>query len=451
LIIYSYRSGGIVLAENKEGFLRRILPKLNKEQTARMIKEKKPGWTPSKKIKNLKREDLETEFVSLATILNDDELEEFLEVALTKRTMGYPAYTFKITQKTVLDSNPVEEKSNYTFLNSNQVTINAIEDDANTCTFKMMIKEHSETRMQEVLNSDSLLSRHPVDIMIDKNQEVLTMIVGKDSIQEVAKRFIQQVIKWPIVTFDISEDFTQSYEIGTTHYRTALIIDFVYNRLKKLGYKANFKEIKFLTGSESARSSGIRNVTINGNDILSSQLACEYVTVGSAVISFKLDLIYQSRKFSAAFYFKGDNYTQLKIVLLDVPDDQQSQIMNKMQDEYIDMCNNGISDMEETKNRLAIIKKKYLAPDKFVFESIQNVILTNNELLSDILKNTDNEESRELIGKTAYNNRILLDNTGYSEEDSNLKTIFEQLELDFDSFEELEEQEDEDELDNVDG
>lgn len=88
------------------------------------------------------------------------------------------------------------------------------------------------------------------------------------------------------------------------------------------------------------------------------------------------------------------------------------------------------------------IKEKYLAPDKFVFESIQNVILENNELLLEILNNTENEESRELIGKTAYNNRILLDNTGYSEEDNNLKLISEQLELDFDNFEEIETQED---------
>ncbi|RKD24550.1 hypothetical protein BEP19_09220 [Ammoniphilus oxalaticus] len=419
-------------------FLNRIAPKLNKEELARIISEKKMGWKPSKRIDYLKREELVDDFLTLSTIIDEDELEEFLELALTKRTIGYPAYTFRLTSIRSLRENQIEEKHNYTFLNSNQITISSIQNNKDSCSFKMFIKEHNVARMQDILNSDSLQARHSIEILVDKKQEILTMIVGKDTTQETAKRFLQQVLRWPISTFDITENYAQSYEVGKTHFRTALIIDFVYNRLKRIGYTANFKEIKFLTGSESSRSTGIRNVTLNGNDILSSQLACEYVTVGSAVLSFKLDIIYNDIKFASSFYFKGDNYSQLKIVLIDVPEEYQRTFMYTMQNEYIDMCKSGISNVQETITRLNIIKGKYLAPDKFVFESIQNVIHENNQYLLEILAKASDEGIRELVGKTAYNNKILLDNTGFGDEDVSLKKLSEQLELVFDTLGELE-------------
>lgn len=426
------------MSESTSSFLRRIFPKLGKEVVASILTEKSVGWVPQRAISKMKREDLLDDFLELSHVLDEDELEEFLELALTTRTIGYPAYTFKINDMSIVEENPVTELNNYTFLSSNQISINSIEDTAEKCNFKMQVKEHSEARMQDVLNSESLTARHPVEITVDKREGKLTMIVGKHSIEEMSKRFIQQVIKWPISGYNITEDFSQSYEIGTTNYKTALIIDFVYNRLKRLGYNAKFKEIKFLTRGESSRSKGIRNVTINGNDILSSQLACEYVTVGSAIISFKLDLIYADQKFSASFFLKGDDHSQLKIVLVDISESHQKSIMNTMQQEYIDMSTNGISDMGETKNRLEVIREKYLAPDKFVFESIQNVLQENNAFLLSILTRTEDEEIRELIGHTAYNNRILLDNTGFSEEDADLTEIAEQLSLDFGFNDELE-------------
>ena len=423
---------------DKINFLKRIFGKLNKDQIINIIETKNPEWTTSKKKSKLKREELETDFMALSSYLIEEELEAFQEVALTKRTMGYPVYTYRIGESQSYLDNVVKETNNYTFLNSNQITVENIEVNENIYRFKMQIKQHNETRMQEILNPDNLIARYPVEIILNKKNNILSMIAGTDNVRDIAEKFIKQVIKWDLVNLEISEDFTQSYEIGSTHFKTALIIDFVYNRLKKLNINAKFKELKFLTGRESARSKGIRNVTINGNDILSSQLACEYVTVGSAVVSFKLDLIYQSRSFSAAFYFKGDNSNQLKFVLVDLPENIQEGIMSLMQNEYITMCDSGISDMDETKTRLSTIKDKYLAPDKYVFGSIQKVIIENNSLLLEILDNTKNEEIREIIAKTAYNNRVLLDNVGYDEEEDNLRNISVQLEIDFDNLEDIE-------------
>ena len=77
----------------------------------------------------------------------------------------------------------------------------------------------------------------------------------------------------------------QVARIGSVSYKTAVLLDLVHNRLTEKGINSTFKEMKIFTGGGSRRD-GEKEVAIGGRALLSSQLACEYVTLGSHIIYF---------------------------------------------------------------------------------------------------------------------------------------------------------------------
>ena len=77
---------------NISGILERVFNKIPKEHVANIITLKRPGWEPEKIIKNEIRE----EFLSLTTLIEPDEVEDFVEMAVMTKSIGLPAYTYKV-------------------------------------------------------------------------------------------------------------------------------------------------------------------------------------------------------------------------------------------------------------------------------------------------------------------------------------------------------------------
>ena len=76
---------------------------------------------------------------------------------------------------------------------------------------------------------------------------------------------------------------------------------------------SRFKEIKFNT-KQKHTTDGIRNITINGRNLLSSQLACQYITLGSDILSFKVDMTYNDVDFTTLFSLKGKERRYIKLL-----------------------------------------------------------------------------------------------------------------------------------------
>ena len=229
---------------------------------------------------------------------------------------------------------------------------------------------------------------------------VATIFTGNHYVQEVISEFLSFVLNWPIQNYRIREVPNQMNNIGNASFKTAALLDLISNRLKNKGFFSRIKEIKFNTKNKRHTNEGIRNITINGRNLLSSHLACEYITLGSDIISFKVDMTYNEEDFSTLFFLKGNDYDILKIVIAGQEDGVfKQEVIDIIQEEYIDMCNNGIHDIAETKKLLESIYDKFIHGDKFVNEVIQASTLRIIDSFADHLDKLDlqDENTLELI------------------------------------------------------
>ncbi|MEC5425125.1 hypothetical protein QGM71_16690 [Virgibacillus sp. C22-A2] len=417
----------------KQEILSRVFDRLNKETVIEVIQKMKQGWTPSKKQKRVKKELLD-DFLQLADLINDERIEDFVEMAVMTKQIGLPAYTYKVNNLNFLQEHPIREITDFVLFEKFLITIEESSETDQELKMQLRIKEYNERwRHGGVLDRNSLTAVYKINVSLDKEKNKITINAGSDLIHEVTRQFVLQALKWPVISYRIVEKANQSYQIGNASYKTAILLDFINNRLNPSGIDAKFKEIKFNTRGKLHNSEGIRNVTINGNDILSSQLACEYITLGSGIVSFKLSLTYNEQDFSAIFSLKGENDDLMKIVIVDLDNQEiKEEIMELIQEHYIDMCNEGLKDIDATKRILETIYDKYTEGDKFVFQVIQDSVLKVNECLANSIEDTDIEDDfYELITEIVYNNKIILDAAGYNGINEDLEKIMNTLESNF--------------------
>ncbi|MBG9456028.1 hypothetical protein ABE61_18760 [Lysinibacillus sphaericus] len=425
--------------------LKGVFDKGNIETNIATIKKYFPDWTPTKKQLRSKKA-LEDKFMEIENLLDQAlTIQDLLETAAIVRTQGFPVYTYSLkvnsinkwedTQKYL----PVNCK-NYTYKNKYQMTIQDIQELDTSIKFELEVKEYNEAWKYGALNVDGLSGLLKIKVSFDKTREKLSIHAGNEIINDVCKEFIKEYLKWPLETYLLKPKFSQASQIDNADFITALVLDFVYNRLSNDGFEAKFEEIKFKNNSKavSAQNAGIKNVTLNGKDIISSQLACEYVTMGSSIERFKLEVVYKQTSFKADFTFKGKENNHLKIVIYETGD-LSSEIMDNLQAQYIDMCINGIKDLKETNELLAKIRETFIKANTFVYELVEELMSINNELLANLVGEISedlDDNSLEKVYNIAYNNEVLLQAIGISEQDSNLKKIYEITGADFEETEE---------------
>lgn len=414
--------------------LKGVFDKSNKETIIETIKKYFPDWVPTKKQLSVKKE-LYDQFMLIEELLDQAvSIQDLLETAALVRTQGFPAYTYKLDNSKVeklegKDTYIPTDCKNYVFKDKYQISIQEISELDNNIEFELEVKEHNEVWKYGSLSADSLSGLSRVKVNFEKQQEKLSIYAGNENINDVCKEFIKEFLKWPLETYLLKSKFTQASQIDNTDFITALVLDFVYNRLSNKGFEAKFKEIKFRNSDtvNNKRNAGIKAVTLNGKDIISSQLACEYVTLGSSIERFKLEVGYKGLNFGADFTFKGKDNNQLKIVIYET-NTLNKEIMSKLQTEYIDMCNVGIKDLKATVELLETIRETFIKADKYVYELVEELVANNNEYLLQIAtENIDkiDENSIENIYNLAYNNEVLLQTIGISELDPNLESLYE--------------------------
>lgn len=434
---------------NYKSVLKGIFDKSNKEIIIETIKKYFPEWVPTKRQLSVKKE-LFDQFMKIEELLDQAvSIQDLLETAALVRTQGFPAYTYKLNNSKV-EKIPGEEFfvpedcENYAFKDKYQITIQDIIELEHKIEFELEVKEHNEVWKYGALNSDSLTGLSRVKINFEKEKEKLSIHAGNENINEVCKDFIKGYLKWPLETYVLKSIFTQASQIDNTDFLTALVLDFVYNRLSSKGFAAKFKEVKFKNNDsvDNKRNAGIKTVTLNGKDIISSQLACEYVTIGSSVERFKLEVVYKSIIFGADFTLKGKDNNQLKIVIYEA-NTSNEEIMDELQSEYIDMCHNGIKDVKATVLLLETIRETFIKADKYVYELVEELVSNNNKFLLEITNENVSkldENSIENVYNLAYNNEVLLQTIGISETDTNLERVYELIGYEIDEIEEDEDQ-----------
>lgn len=424
-----------------ENILDKVFQKMTKDNVMETLRVKLGDWSPSKK--KPKKAELKEDFMALAKLIKPEEIEEFIEMAVMARAIGLPAYTYRVTNLDFLDSGDddtrlkIEDIKDRPFQET-LITIEGQEDTETELNITIRMKEYSEFWRSGVRNIDTLSAVYKIEVTLDKENRVATIFTGNHHVQEVVRDFLSSVLKWPIQSYRIREIPNQVNEIGSASYKTAILLDFIFNRLEGKGINSRYKEIKFNTKNTSHTNQGIRNITINGSNLLSSQLACEYITMGSDILSFKADMTYNEIDFSALFFLKGNDFDILKIVVTGQDDLVFKQdVITIIQEEYIQMCNHGINNIENTKELLQQIYRKFTNGDKLVNQAIQNASL---KVIDTVVKNLNkfdvqDEEIHEMLSFLYKENKIILDSAGYAQINEGLNQIKQYIELEEEEFE----------------
>ncbi|WP_339838638.1 hypothetical protein [Paenibacillus sp. FSL R7-0272] len=392
---------------NINGALTKFFKKVNRENVEKLMKEK--GVFPDKKIKN--KHELYPYFMQLSSIVSMEEVVDLVEMAVHVKSKGLPAFTHKLSNKNFFTGKNYQEIAEHFEYKVHPVG------DIFTISTKMakehegqyridyVLKKYEEAWRNGQLNIESLSAVYKSSIKIDLEKNILTIFAGDDETHTIIETFISTVLKLPI----------QSYRIKTTNsnltwdqnasYLTALFLDFVFNRLKNKGIVTSFSHMKFRVASDD-----IKEVTINGRNILNSFLACEYVVLGRDIVQFKTTMIQNGRSFSCNFELKGNE--MLKIVVLDIADEElKEQIMRFIQDEYILMCEKGIFDYNETSKLLEQIYDRFMNKEKLFQDTLRENLVSNLSQLRYLLEHTEkNDQSKRALLLMIESSKVLLEN-----------------------------------------
>ncbi|MEH7391499.1 hypothetical protein [Bacillus sp. JJ1474] len=416
---------------NMVSIIERVYDKINKENVIEMLKEKKLGWALPKK--STKKHELKDDFMSLVEIIEPSEIEDFIEMAVMAGSVGLPAYTYKVNSLNFLkEENNGDETvllsdiKNRPFQDKFTITVESIEETEHLLDLTIRLKEYSEIWRSGVRNLDSLTAVYKVNISLDKVKSVVTIFSGNHLVQSTLKDFFSFVLKWPIQNYRIRENINQSTQVKSASYKTAVLIDLISNRLTQRCVFSKFKEIKFNTKNKRHTREGIKNITINGKNLLSSHLACEYITLGSDILSFKVEMSYNEVDFTSLFFLKGDDLDILKIVVTGQEDIVFKQtVIDILQEEYIDMCLHGIKDLVETNKTLEQIINKFINGDELINEVIQNsTIKIINKFAENLDKFNDQDENiLDLLTEFYLQNKSILETIGYDEENESIRKL----------------------------
>ncbi|WP_098742058.1 hypothetical protein [Paenibacillus sp. EZ-K15] len=394
---------------NKQTVVARLFDKLNFDEVKAMLLSK--GLLPEK-VK--RKRDMKNAFFSMASILTEEEVESFVEMAVMKKTKGLPAFTHKLVNLDWYNEKKTEQiKAMFNRINRSYgetyfVSIDVKQVTTANIDMIITIKEYGEFWRTGEKGIESLTAVYNCAIKISLTRKMLTIFAGDDTIHSIIAAYIGSEVKLPIHAYRIENKTSALTWDDQASFKTALFIDFVYNRLKLRGISSSFKEIKFNVDTD------IKDVTITGesnNNLINSSLACEYVSLGKDIVQFRTSGSYSRTPFSCFFSLKGRNADILKIVVMDIKDETlRNEVIQMLQEEYIEMCDKGIKDLSATQRQLIQIFQKFAEKDSHKQEVIEQNVLHNVESLTQNIKlfnKADNNIKKFVADIVSYNKVIL--------------------------------------------
>lgn len=348
---------------NPRSVLGQAFSKLNRIEVINYITSKKIGWFLDKK--NKPKRDLENDFLDLASILSRQEIIDLAEMTVMKKTRGLPSYTYqyknlgKLKDKDLHELKEIFEKA-YPINSVHEAVVTDISKDGEKLILAVKVKEFKTSWKTDVQDLGSLTGVYETKVVINKTLEKISIEVGDDTVEEVIEIFLKHRLEIPLIPYTIGL-FNAPYSMSdSATEKTMLIFDFVYNRLPSKGISSKFNDVRFKI-SNITLSGGVRGVTIHGQDIINSDEACKYITLGNDIVTFKTTSVYKGEKINITFNLRGKDFDKLKIIIMDdKTEDFKREIMEQIQAEYILMCKDGIKDIESTKQRLESIYIKFM-------------------------------------------------------------------------------------------
>lgn len=341
----------------------RAFYKLSRAQVIEYIKDKKDGWVLDKK--NKKKRDLEDAFMDLEKVLTDQDIRDLAEMNVMKRKKGLAAYTYsfkslgKLKDKTIQQLKQEFQRS-YVITSMYEVILTEITIRDNKIILLLKVKEYGNYWKTGVQNLGSLTAVYENKVIFETNINKISIEVGDDNIEDIIEKFLVSRFNVSLEPYTINIFNVTSSGNDSATEKTMLIFDYIYNRLSSREISSNFNDVKFGMNN-AARSGGVKSVTVNGDDIIKSDEACKYITLGNDIISFKTTSIYKGSKVNVTFSLRGKDKDKLKIAILNNKAESfKQELMHIMQEEYILMCKDGIKDISTTRRRLEPIYQSFI-------------------------------------------------------------------------------------------
>ncbi|MEB4818883.1 hypothetical protein [Bacillus thuringiensis] len=348
---------------NSGSVLERAFYKFNKTQVIQYIKGKRDGWVQDKKDKN--KVDLRDAFLALESILSEQDIIDLTEMTVMKRKKGLSAYTYrfkdlgKLKDKT-LEQLQKEYVKSYVINPMYEVVLSDINIEGHKITLSLKVKEYETFWKTNVQDLGSLTALYLNKVIFETDINKISIEAGDDNIEEVIEIFLANRLSIPLIPYTIKIFDGNNFGEDSATKKTMLIFDYIYNRLSSREISSNFNDVKFRM-NDASRSGGVKSVTVNGTDIITSDEACKYITLGNDIISFKTTSIYQGSKVNVQFSLKGKEFDKLKVVILNNKSEIfKQELMRIMQEEYILMCEEGIKDISATRRRLEPIYEFFI-------------------------------------------------------------------------------------------
>ncbi|MCM3267856.1 hypothetical protein [Paenibacillus elgii] len=406
---------------NRETILKRYFERLKFEEVVTLL-QKRGLFPQPRKGKKFKKQELLPHFLKLESLVSNEELISFVEYSVTRKTRGLPAYTHKLQNTQIFDGKTDSELSSY-FKKENhaisevyQVTSLFEGKENNVIQLLFMVKEFESSWYSGEQTLDSLTAIYNCRVKIDLNKNIVTIFSGDDEVHSIVQSFLSRVFHVAQIECRIKEVISSLSWTDNASYKTALFLDLINNRLKAKKIGASFKEIKFQVDNDD-----IKDVTINGKDIINYYLACEYITLGKDIIQFKTTIDYNAKSLSCSFALKGKDQDILKIVIADTPNEAlRNEVIELIQDEYIAMCEHGISDIKSIRKLLEAITLKFQEKEQFFSDVMKDNTLANLEALNKLLGGIGKSQ-KGIIQSIIDNNKVILETLKYDDIDGVLQ------------------------------
>ncbi|MFG6179655.1 hypothetical protein ACGTN6_20695, partial [Halomonas sp. THAF12] len=176
--------------------LNQVFRKLPKERMKEVLKEWNPSWEPSKDQK--RKKDYHEDFIRLSEFIDETEVDNFVEMAVTVRQVGLPAYTYKVENLDFLEHNQLENFSDEPFQNKYVIKLETFEEGDYSIFCSLRVKAYGKKWQHKgVYNTDSLTAVYKVTLNLNKEKKVLSIHAGNDHINDVVRDYILNIVKWP--------------------------------------------------------------------------------------------------------------------------------------------------------------------------------------------------------------------------------------------------------------
>ncbi|MCM3787889.1 hypothetical protein M3221_05585 [Domibacillus indicus] len=348
---------------NNKGILEKAFKRFNKGQVISYITEKKAGWVLDKKKKN--KEDLKDTFFDMENILTEKDFQYLAEMSVMKKKKGLSAYTYNYKNLGKLKDKELEELKrelikSYPLDSTYEIVLADIEIEEENIILSIKIKEYGNYWRSGVQDLGSLTAFYDNKVTIEKDTKKVSIESGDDNLEDVIAAFLSKrlgLILSPYTIGILNADY--SNEDSATP-KTMLIFDFIYNRLPSKGISSSFSKVSFKI-SNSHQNGGVQGVSVHGNNIINSDEACKYISLGNDIVSFKTSSVYDGSKVNIEFSLKGKDFDRLKIVITaNKSEELKQEVMEHVQEEYILMCKNGIKDIKKTRKILEPIIEAFV-------------------------------------------------------------------------------------------